>query len=89
MGICHARPHGQAQTSRRQLFGNGEAARLQTHGLIGLLAVGRHGIVNQSTDPLRGEMLLERIQGGRTDTKQILLQPKLVVRASTATKEKL
>ena len=35
------------------------------------------------------EMLLERIQGGRTDTKQILLQPKLVVRASTATKEKL
>ena len=30
------------------------------------------------------DMLLERIQGGRTDTKQVLLQPELVVRASTS-----
>nr|WP_315231249.1 LacI family DNA-binding transcriptional regulator [uncultured Albidiferax sp.] len=30
------------------------------------------------------DMLLERIQGGRTDTRQVLLQPELIVRASTA-----
>lgn len=30
------------------------------------------------------DMLLERIQGGRLDTKQVLLQPELIVRASTA-----
>ncbi|SDO33489.1 transcriptional regulator, LacI family [Rhodoferax sp. OV413] len=30
------------------------------------------------------DMLLERIQGGRLDAKQVLLQPELIVRASTA-----
>lgn len=30
------------------------------------------------------DMLLERIQGGRTDTKKVMLQPELIVRSSTA-----
>ena len=41
----------------------------------------------QRIGQLAVEMLLERIQGGRTDTKQMLLPPELVVRASTAPKE--
>ena len=38
----------------------------------------------QQIGMLAVDMLLERIQGGRTDTKQVLLQPALTVRASTA-----
>lgn len=41
----------------------------------------------QRIGQLAVDMLLERIQGGRLDAKQILLQPELVVRASTASKE--
>lgn len=41
----------------------------------------------QRIGQLAVDMLLERIQGGRTETKQMLLQPELVVRASTAPKE--
>nr|WP_315203532.1 substrate-binding domain-containing protein [uncultured Albidiferax sp.] len=37
----------------------------------------------QRIGQLAVDMLLERIQGGRLDAKQILLQPELVVRAST------
>lgn len=43
----------------------------------------------QRIGQLAVDMLLERIQGGRLEAKQMLLQPELVVRASTAPKDKI